>query len=62
METQQEKNHMQVAEIQLSYKTNVKPSDRPKISSSMDAYNIFKHAIKDKIEFVGQFRVLLIFP
>ncbi len=61
METIQEKNYVQVAEIQLSYKTKVKPSDRPKISTSKDAYNILLQAWDDgKIEFVEQFKVLLI--
>lgn len=61
METTQEKNHVQVAEIQLSYKTKVKPSERPKINSSKDAYNILLQTWDDnKIEFVEQFKVLLI--
>ncbi|MBL7866159.1 MAG: JAB domain-containing protein, partial [Cyclobacteriaceae bacterium] len=61
METNQEKNHVQVAEIQLSYKTKVKPSERPKINSSKDAYNILLQTWDDdKIEFVEQFKVLLI--
>ncbi|MBN8651425.1 MAG: JAB domain-containing protein [Cyclobacteriaceae bacterium] len=61
METNQEKNHVQVAEIQLSYKTMVKPSERPKINSSRDAYNILLQTWDDdKIEFVEQFKVLLI--
>jgi DNA repair protein RadC len=61
METQQERNHIQVAEIQLSYKTKVKPSDRPKIMSSKDAYDILLQAWdKDKIEFVEQFKILLV--
>jgi DNA repair protein RadC len=60
METQ-EKNFVQVAEIQLSYKTTVRPSERPKIATSKDAYNILLQAWdKDKIEFVEQFKILLI--
>ena len=61
METNQEKNRVQVAEIQLSYKTHVRPSDRPKINSSKDAYNLLLQSWDaDKIEFVEQFKVLLI--
>lgn len=61
METQQEKNRIQVAEIQLSYKTKVKPSERPKICSSKDAFKILLQTWDDeKIEFVEEFRVMLI--
>ena len=31
-----------IAEVQLSYSTKVKASDRPKITSSKDSYEIFK--------------------
>jgi len=36
-----------VAEIQLSYSTKVKPSDRPKISCSKDAANILRQIFPD---------------
>jgi DNA repair protein RadC len=50
----------QIAEIQLLYKTNVKPSLRPKISSSQDAYEILKSNWDEyKIELVEQFKILL---
>ena len=50
----------QVAEIQLSYKSNVKPSERPKITGSRDAYQVLKESWDDsKIELVEQFKVLL---
>jgi hypothetical protein len=39
MENTKETREYQVAEIQLTYKSNVKPSLRPKISHSKDAYN-----------------------
>ena len=59
METQQ-KVYDRVAEIQLSYKTEVKPSERQKITASKDAYEIFLQTWdKDKIEFIEQFKVLL---
>lgn len=52
---------MQVAEVDLVYKTNVKAKDRPKIQSSKDAYLIFlTYWDQDKIELVEEFRMLLL--
>ena len=60
MENTNENKLYQVAEIQLTYKSNVKPSLRPKISTSRDAFNILKENWDDnKIEFVEQFKVML---
>ena len=54
------KKNYQVAEIQLTYKSNVKASERPKISNSKDAYEVFLSSWDDsKIEFVEQFKVML---
>ncbi len=51
----------QVAEIELIYKSKVKASDRPKISSSKDAYDVLIQSWdKNKIEFVEQFKVLFL--
>src|SRR5258706_1005965 len=51
----------QVAEIQLSYKSTVKPSLRPKITGSRDAYNVLlENWDGSKIEFVEQFKVMLL--
>ena len=61
METTIKSRQFEVAEIQLSYKTKVKPSQRPKISSSKDAYSILLDTWDDeKLEFVEQFKVLLL--
>lgn len=61
MENTNENRQYQVAEIQLTYKSNVKPSLRPKISTSRDAFNILKENWDDtKIEFVEQFKVMLL--
>ena len=61
METTSKKRLFEVSEIQLSYKTKVKPSQRPKILSSKDAYNILLESWDDdKLEFVEQFKVLLL--
>ena len=49
-----------MAEIQLTYKSTVKPSLRPKITGSRDAFNILKENWdENKIEFVEQFKVML---
>lgn len=50
-----------VAEIELVYKTKFKMSERPQIKSSSDAYEIFNGTWNEnKIEFVEQFKVLLL--
>ncbi|MGJ1312189.1 JAB domain-containing protein [Sphingobacterium lactis] len=50
-----------VAEVQLVYKTNVKPSMRPKVNSSRLAYQVLLESWdEDRIEFVEQFKVLLV--
>ena len=51
----------QVAEIQLTYRSNVKPSQRPKVNSSKDAFEIFCQSWDpDKIELMEQFKVMLL--
>jgi len=51
----------QVAEVVLSYKSNVKPSERPKINSSKEAYELlYETWDRDRIEFQEQFKVLLL--
>lgn len=50
-----------VAEVQLIYKTNVKPSMRPKVNSSRSAYQVLVESWdQDRIEFVEQFKILLV--
>ena len=50
-----------VAEVELTYKTKVKASQRPQINSSSDAYSLFKQVWEEgKIELVEQFKVLLL--
>ena len=54
-------NITKVSEISLSYKTKVAAKDRPKISSSDDAYQLlYATWDKDKIEFQEQFMILLL--
>jgi DNA repair protein RadC len=50
-----------IAEVQLSYKSKIKPSDRPKITNSDDAVKIFLESWdKDSIEYVEEFKILLL--
>ena len=50
-----------VSEIELVYRTSIKPSQRPQVSSSAAAYEILLAGWDpDKIEFVEQFKVLLL--
>jgi DNA repair protein RadC len=61
MESTNENKQFEVAEIQLSYKSKVKASLRPKISSSKDAEKILKETWdSDKLELVEQFKILLV--
>jgi DNA repair protein RadC len=61
MENTKEIRKYQVAEIQLIYKSNVKPSLRPRISGSMDAYQVLLESWDDnKLELIEQFKVLLL--
>ncbi len=47
-----------VAEVELIYKSKVKASNRPQITSSKEAYQVFLKAWdENKIEFVEQFKV-----
>jgi DNA repair protein RadC len=59
MESTNKKKQWQVAEIQLSYKSTVKPSQRPKINGSRDACNILKETWNEStIELCEHFKVL----
>jgi len=51
----------QVAEVELIYRSKVRPSERPKITHSRDAYAIFKDTWdENKIELQEQFKILLL--
>ncbi len=50
-----------VAEVELVYRSKVKASERPKIVTSKDAYNVLlKSWDENKIEMVEQFKVLFL--
>jgi len=61
---EQSQNHQQpqwtkLEEVELIYKLKVKPSQRPKIESSQDIYNILKQVWdQTKIEMVEEFKVI----
>lgn len=51
----------QVAEIELVYKSKVKASERPKIITSKDAYNILLQTWdENKMELQEQFKIILL--
>lgn len=57
----EQKNEMVVAEVQLVYKTKVKSSDRPKISTSLDVYDVLKKYWNyETIEYVEEFKIMLL--
>ncbi|MBO9586515.1 MAG: JAB domain-containing protein [Flavobacterium sp.] len=61
MKTEQQSSWKTVSEIDLVYKTKVKSSERPHIASSKCAYGILIGCWNpDKIEFIEQFKVLLL--
>lgn len=50
-----------IAEIELVYRTSVKASQRPLVTSSEEVYQILRQCWdENKIEFVEQFKVLLL--
>ena len=59
MESTNEKTLFEVSEIQLSYKSKVKASLRPKISSSRDAENILRQYWNDDLlELQEEFKIM----
>lgn len=50
-----------VSEVELVYKTKVKPSQRPLVKSAKDCYELLRLTWgENKIEFVEQFKVVLL--
>lgn len=61
MKTTENSSWKTVSEIDLIYKTKVKSADRPKITSSKSAYAVLMECWDPgKIEFLEQFKVLLL--
>jgi DNA repair protein RadC len=54
-------NLLKVTEVELIYRSKIKASERPQISSSEDSYSIFiQNWDHDKIELLEQFKVLFL--
>ena len=54
-------NGMQVSEVELVYKSKVKPSERPQVSQSKEVYELLKRNWdENKIGLVEQFKILLL--
>lgn len=54
-------NLSNIAEVELLYKSKVNPSERPKISTSSDAYQILKQAWDpNSLELCEEFKILLL--
>ena len=50
---------LEVSHVKLSYHSRVKPEDRPKVTCSQDAYNVFLNSWDmERIELVEEFKVL----
>lgn len=50
-----------VSEVQVSYKPNFKPSERPKITKSQELYEVLKSTWDDgKLHLVEQFKVVML--
>lgn len=50
-----------VAEVELVYKTKVKASERPKVSSSKDIYDVLKQVWdENKIDMLEEFKVIFL--
>lgn len=50
-----------VAEIELSYRNVVKPTQRPRVTSSKEAYNLLLSTWNEnRIEFIEEFKILLL--
>ena len=55
------KQEFKVCEVKLSYKPNFKLSERPEVSSSQMAYEIFRsHWDEETMQFLESFKVLLL--
>jgi len=52
---------LKVAEIEISYRPNYKPSERPKITISEEAYEVLiANWSLDRIEFLEEFKIILL--
>ncbi|WP_442795411.1 JAB domain-containing protein [Pelobium manganitolerans] len=55
------KSALQVAEVSISYSSKIKNSERPKIGSAKDVFNLLQETWdQDKIDLLEQFKILLL--
>ena len=54
------KKFNKVSEVHLTYRNKQKASERPKVSSSLEAYSILKESWSDQIALCEEFNVLLL--
>ncbi len=56
-----EVDSLKVSEVEVVYKTQVKPTQRPMVSQSKDVYELLKRNWDDsKIDLIEQFKILLL--
>lgn len=53
-------NLTSIAEVRLTYKSKVKPSDRPRVTNSEQAFNIFLEYWDDSITHIKLMKVMLL--
>ena len=53
-------NLTSIAEVKLSYKSKVKPSDRPKVNGSEEAFRLFLDYWDDSITHIESMKVMLL--
>ena len=53
-------NLTSIAEVRLTYKSKVKPSDRPRVTSSAQAFRIFLEYWDDSITHIESMKVMLL--
>ncbi len=53
-------NLTSIAEVRLTYKSKVKPSDRPKVTSSEQAFRLFLDYWDDSITHIESMKVMLL--
>ena len=57
----EQNNLFNVAEVEISYRPNYKPSERPQISTSQQAYQILiAHWSLGRIDFLEEFKIILL--
>lgn len=56
----QKNQPFKVTEVELSYKSRIKPNDRFQVSDASEVYYLFKHLLKNRIEHHEEVHVVLL--